>query len=140
MAQDLKTRKAKILLVDDEPGNLLALEAVLEGLGQELVKVRSGKEALHHLLKEDFAVILLDIHMPDMDGFETAEQIKQRERTRDVPIIFLTAVYKDDDHVKRGYEIGAVDYVLKPFIPQVLKAKVAALVADALTKPPEKLN
>jgi len=119
---------AKILLVDDRPENLLALEAILEPLGQELVQAESGDEALRRLLQDDFAAILLDVQMPGLDGFQTAELIKRRERTRHVPIIFLTAISKDAEHVFRGYESGAVDYMTKPFDPGVLRAKVAVFV------------
>jgi CheY-like chemotaxis protein len=119
---------AKILLVDDRAENLLALEAILGVFNHELVRAGSGEEALKALLTEDFAVILLDVAMPGMDGLETAEHIKSRERTRDVPIIFLTAVHPDPEHAFRGYEAGAVDYVSKPFDPWVLRAKVAVFV------------
>jgi PAS domain S-box-containing protein len=119
---------AKLLLVDDRPENLLALEALLEPLGQELVLAASGEEALRHLLQEEFAAILLDVQMPGMDGFQTAELIKQRERTRHVPILFLTAISKDAEHVFRGYDVGAVDYLMKPFDPQILRAKVAVFI------------
>ena len=120
--------KAKILLVDDRPENLLALEAILEPLGQELVRAESGEEALRRLLHDEFAAILLDAQMPRLDGFQTAELIKQRERTRHVPIIFLTAISKDAEHVFRGYESGAVDYITKPFDPMVLRAKVGVFI------------
>jgi len=107
-----------ILLVDDRPENLVALTAILEPLGHELVAAESGADALRALLRrDDFAVILLDAQMPQMDGFETAETIKQRERTRTIPIIFLTAISKEDENVFRGYEVGAVDYVFKPLNP-----------------------
>ncbi len=119
---------ANLLLVDDRPQNLLALEAILEPLGQRLVTASSGEEALRRLLDDDFAVILLDVQMPGMDGFETAETIKRRQRTRDVPIIFLTAISKEEKHVFQGYEVGAVDYVFKPFDPVVLRSKVAVFV------------
>jgi PAS domain S-box-containing protein len=119
---------ARILLVDDEPDNLLALEAVLEPLGRELVSAKSGEEALKLLLNEQFAVILLDVRMPGLDGFETASLIKQRERTRHVPIIFVTGVSKDTEQVFRGYSEGAVDYLLKPYDPAVLRSKVAVFV------------
>ena len=119
---------AKLLLVDDRPENLLALEALLEPLGQELVLAASGEEALRHLLQEEFAAILLDVQMPGLDGFQTAELIKQRERTRHVPILFLTAISKDAEHVFRGYDAGAVDYLMKPFDPQILRAKVAVFI------------
>ena len=118
-----------LLLVDDRPQNLLALEAILEPLGHELVTAQSGSEALRRLLhRDDFAVILLDVQMPDLDGFEVAEVIKQRERTSLIPIIFLTALSKEERHVFRGYEVGAVDYVFKPFDPEILRAKVAVFV------------
>jgi PAS domain S-box-containing protein len=120
---------AAILLVDDRPQNLLALEAILEPLGHELVKAGSGEEALRLLLQRDgFAVILLDVQMPRLDGFETAALIKERERTRDIPIVFLTAISKDRQHVFRGYEVGAIDYVFKPFQPEILRSKVSVLV------------
>ncbi len=122
------TPQAKILLVDDRPENLLALEAILEPLGQELVRADSGEEALRRLLHDDFAVILLDVQMPRLDGFQTAELIKQRERTRHVPIMFLTAISKDSEHVFRGYESGAVDYITKPFDPGILRAKVGVFI------------
>jgi PAS domain S-box-containing protein len=122
------TERAKLLLVDDRPENLLALEALLEPLGQELVRAGSGEEALRHLLHEEFAAILLDVQMPGMDGFQTAELIKQRERTRHMPILFLTAISKDAEHVFRGYDTGAVDYLMKPFDPHILRAKVAVFV------------
>ena len=121
-------RRARVLLVDDEPDNLVALEAVLEPLGRELVRASSGEEALRHLLHEEFAVILLDVRMPGLDGFETAALIKRRERTRHVPIIFVTAISKDTEHVFRGYSEGAVDYLLKPYDPAVLRSKVAVFV------------
>jgi PAS domain S-box-containing protein len=120
--------RAKLLLVDDRPENLLALGAILEPLGQELVPAGSGEEALRHLLHDDFAAILLDVQMPGMDGFQTAKLIKDRERTRHIPIIFLTAISKDAEHIFRGYGAGAVDYLLKPFEPHVLRAKVAVFV------------
>ena len=117
-----------ILLVDDRSDNLLALEAILEPLGHRLVSAQSGEEALRHLLQEEFAVILLDVQMPGLDGFETAELIKQRERTRHIPILFLTAISKDRRHVFRGYETGAVDYIFKPFDAEILRSKVAVFV------------
>ena len=120
--------KAKILLVDDRPENLLALEAALRPLQQELVSARSGEEALRCLLTDDFAVILLDVQMPDMDGFETATHIKERERSRHIPIIFLTAISRELHQQLRGYEVGAVDYIAKPFDPWVLRSKVAVFV------------
>ncbi|WP_043476985.1 response regulator [Kitasatospora sp. MBT66] len=121
-------QKAKILLVDDRPENLLALEAILSALDQTLVRAASGEEALKALLTDDFAVILLDVQMPGMDGFETAAHIKRRERTRDIPIIFLTAINHGPHHTFRGYAAGAVDYISKPFDPWVLRAKVSVFV------------
>ncbi len=120
--------RAKILLVDDKHENLLALAAILEPLGQELVRADSGEEALRRLLHDDFALILLDVQMPDLDGFQTAALIKQRERTRHVPIIFLTAISKEAEHVFRGYEAGAVDYLMKPLDAHVLRAKVSVFI------------
>ena len=120
--------RPNILLVDDIPQNLLALEAVLEPLGCNLVKATSGEQALRALLKDEFALVLLDVQMPELDGFETAALIKQRERTKNVPIIFLTAVSKDSKHIFRGYSGGAVDYILKPFDPELLRSKVAVFV------------
>src|SRR5258708_31985351 len=99
-----KIEKAKILLVDDQPENLSSAEAVLERLGQEVVKAQSGREALRHLLEDDFAVILLDVMMPGMDGFETASLIRSRERSRYTPIIFITALGKSDEHLFHGYD------------------------------------
>lgn len=120
--------RAAILMVDDHPANLLALEAILEPLGQELVKATSGEEALKQLLQRDFAVILMDVQMPGLDGFQTASLIKQRERTRTIPIIFLTALSRDAAHVFKGYAHGAVDYLLKPFDPEILRSKVSVFV------------
>jgi CheY-like chemotaxis protein len=117
-----------ILLVDDRAENLIALEAILSSLNQQLVPVRSGEAALKALLTEEFAVILLDVVMPGMDGFETAAHIKRRAKTHDVPIIFLTAAGAEPDHAFRGYAAGAVDYIAKPFDPWVLRAKVAVFV------------
>lgn len=119
--------RINILLVDDVPGKLLALEAVLEDLGQRLVSVTSGREALRRLLHEDFAVILLDVSMPDMDGFETAALIRQRRRSEHTPILFITA-QADETHARQGYSLGAVDYILAPVIPEVLRAKVSVFV------------
>jgi CheY-like chemotaxis protein len=120
--------RTKILLVDDRAENLLALEAILGVSDHELVRATSGEEALKALLTDEFAVILLDVAMPGMDGLETARLVKGREKTRDVPIIFLTAVHPDAEHAFRGYTAGAVDYVSKPFDPWVLRAKVAVFV------------
>ena len=118
----------RILLVDDRRDNLLALQAVLEPLGHELVEAGSGEEALRHLLAGEFALIILDVQMPVLDGFETAQLIRGRERTRYVPIIFLTAISGEPEHYLRGYQSGAVDYVYKPFEPEILRAKVSVFV------------
>ncbi|HSC91037.1 MAG TPA: ATP-binding protein [Gaiellaceae bacterium] len=123
-----EARTAAILLVDDREQNLVALEAILAPLGQELVRAASGEDALRELLRRDFAVILLDVQMPGLDGFETARLIKQRERTRHTPILFLTAISRDSEQVFKGYSAGAVDYILKPFDPDVLRSKVAVFV------------
>ncbi len=117
-----------VLLVDDRPENLLALEAILQGLGHELIKASSGEEALKCLLTTDVAVILLDVQMPGMDGFETAAHIKRREKTRDIPILFLTAIDGEAHQAFRGYAAGAVDYLSKPFDPWLLKAKVGVFI------------
>jgi PAS domain S-box-containing protein len=120
--------RASLLLVDDRPENLLALEAALEPIGHDLISVQSGEAALRELLHGDFACILLDVQMPDLDGFETAALIKQRARTSAIPIIFLTALSKEDQNVFRGYSAGAVDYIFKPFDPHLLRSKVAVFV------------
>nr|WP_244994010.1 response regulator [Actinomadura coerulea] len=116
------------MLVDDREENLIALEAILSSLDQDLVRARSGEDALKALLTEEYAVILLDVVMPGMDGFETARDIKRRKKTRDLPIIFLTAVNSDPDYAFRGYAAGAVDFISKPFDPWVLRAKVSVFV------------
>src|SRR5439155_1119427 len=105
-----------------------SVDVLFEPLGHRLVTATSGEQALRQLLREEFALILLDVQMPKLDGFETAELIKQRERTRDVPIIFLTAISKERGHVFRGYDTGAVDYVFKPFDPAILRSKVRVFV------------
>ncbi|MDF5757485.1 response regulator [Spongiactinospora sp. TRM90649] len=120
--------RAKILLVDDREENLIALEAILSSLDIVPVRARSGEEALKALLSTEFALILLDVRMPGMDGFETAAHIKRRERTRNIPIIFLTVVDSAPDYAFRGYAAGAVDYLTKPFDPWVLRAKVSVFV------------
>jgi PAS domain S-box-containing protein len=125
---DAELSSVKILLVDDEPKNLLALEAVLAGEGRTLRHASSGQEALMLLLEEDFAVILLDVNMPGMDGFETAALVRDREKSRDTPIIFLTAAIKGEAYVARGYSLSAVDYIFKPFEPEILRSKVAVFV------------
>ena len=126
--------KVNILLVDDQPGKLLAHESVLAELGQNIVKAANGREALQCLLRQDFAVILLDVNMPDMDGFETAELIRWRPRFEKTPIIFLTAYNTTDLDRLKGYSLGAVDYLFLPVIPEVLKAKVTVFVELARQK------
>jgi signal transduction histidine kinase len=121
-------QRVNILLVDDYPENLLALEATLGYLDQNIIKANSGREALKLLLNQDFAVILLDVHMPDMDGFETAALIREREKSQNIPIIFLTAMHKGEGQVFKGYSLGAVDYIFKPFEPEILKAKVSVFI------------
>ena len=120
--------KARILIVDDHEENLLALEAVLDSPQYELIRANSGRAALRCALKNDFAVVLLDVAMPDMDGYETASLLREREQSRQTPIIFLTANYRSESHMFRGYEVGAVDYLFKPFVPEVLRSKVAIFV------------
>jgi signal transduction histidine kinase len=122
-----------ILLVDDQPANLLALEAMLQELGQTIVKAGSGREALKWLLGNDCAVILLDVKMPDMDGFETAELIRQRDKSRHTPIIFLTAADRSQTLAVRGYAVGAVDYMVKPVVPEFVRSKVSVFVEMAKT-------
>ena len=119
--------RARILLVDDDERNLLAIKTVLDDVA-DVVVARSGEEALRHLLKGEFAVILLDVYMPGMDGYETAQMIRSREQTKRIPIVFLSAVNKESEHLLRGYAMGAVDYVFKPVDPIVLKSKVAVFV------------
>ena len=122
-------RKINILIVDDNPSNLLALESILQSPDRNLVRASSGEEALRFLLDEDAAVILLDVHMPTIGGLETAALIRGRERTRNVPIIFLTAYDSaGDSYISQGYSLGAVDYIIKPIDPEALKAKVAVFV------------
>jgi len=119
---------ARVLLVDDTPANLLSLEAILEPLGQDLVMARSGEEALRELLRGEFACILMDVQMPGLDGLETARLIRARERTRHLPILFITALSREAAFVTRGYAQGAVDYLLKPVDPDILRAKVQVFV------------
>ncbi|MDX3618204.1 response regulator [Streptomyces europaeiscabiei] len=126
--QDRTDGRAGILLVDDMEDNLIALEAVLGSLNEPLVRARSGEEAMKALLRQRFAVVLLDIRMPGMDGFETAANIKRLDQTKDVPIIFLTGTDADAGYTFRGYATGAADYVTKPFDPWVLRAKVSVFL------------
>ncbi len=124
----LSEQGVNILLVDDQPANLLALEAILQELGHNLVKARNGEEALQRLLGDDFAVVLMAVQMPDLDGFETAKLIRGREKSRHTPIIFLTAYKSDRFPVERAYSLGAVDYLVKPLVPVILRAKVNGFV------------
>ncbi|WP_188194392.1 response regulator [Nonomuraea sp. SYSU D8015] len=121
-------RQVKILLVDDNEDSLVALEAILRPLQQRLFKARSGQEAMKLMLRYEFAVVLLDVLMPGMDGFETATHIKRLDQTRDVPIIFLTGTEPSYGAAFRGYAVGAVDYLTKPFDPWVLRSKVAVFI------------
>src|SRR6266849_1553688 len=125
--RDEPKQKVKILLVDDNPDNLVSIEAALETLDEEVVLARSGTEALRHLLEGDFGAILLDVKMPEMDGFETAELIRARKRSQHTPILFLTA-YRNEEHLFRGYDLGAVDFLFKPIVPEILRSKVAVFV------------
>src|SRR5436305_4519085 len=120
--------KVSILVVDDRADKLLAYEVMLAELKQNIVCVRSGKEALRRLLQEDFAAILLDVNMPGMDGFETAALIRQRQRCETTPIIFVSAINDTVNHISRGYSLGAVDYILTPIVPDILRAKIAVFV------------
>lgn len=128
LADLMVSNQASILIVDDHPENLLTLEAILGDLGHPLVRANSGEEALKRVLRQDFAVLLLDVQMSGMDGFETAALIKQRERSKHTPIIFITAINRSEAHVFRGYSVGAVDYLFKPLEPEILRAKVLAFV------------
>jgi PAS domain S-box-containing protein len=124
---ELGAEPPRVLLVDDDERNLLAVQSILEDLG-EVVTAKSGEEALRHLLKGEFAVILLDVYMPGMDGYETAQIIRSRDQTKGIPIVFLSAVNKEQEHLLRGYAMGAVDYVFKPVDPLVLRSKVTVFV------------
>ena len=128
LSREIEAPIQNVLLVDDSRQNLLALEAILEGSDCRIVKATSGEEALKHLLKQQFAVILLDIKMAGMDGYETAKLIREREKTRDIPIIFLTSYNKEDAHIAKGYAYGAVDYIIKPVVPETLRSKVSAFI------------
>jgi len=126
--KEVVDEKVSILIVDDRPDKMLAYEAILRDLKENIVCARSGKEALRCLLKQDFAVILLDVNMPGMDGFETAALIRQRARSETTPIIFISAVNDTENHVSRGYSLGGVDYILTPVVPEILRAKIAVFV------------
>ncbi len=128
MPPESENSLTKVLVVDDDPQNLMAMEVALQTIRCQQIQVRSGAAALRELLRQEFAVILLDVQMPDMDGFETARLIRSREKNRHVPIIFVTAYSQDDKDAKRGYELGAVDYLFKPIVTEVLCAKVQALI------------
>ncbi|MGH7184594.1 MAG: response regulator, partial [Nitrospiraceae bacterium] len=117
-------RPINLLLVDDHPSNLLALEAVLTNREYNLIMAHSGYEAIELMKTHEIALVLLDIQMPGMDGFETARQMKTIEGCRDIPIIFITAVYREDPFIKKGYEVGGIDYFSKPFDPEILRLKV----------------
>src|SRR5438876_5446090 len=119
--------KINILVVDDLPENLLVMDSVLKDLGQNVIAARSGPEALRRVLENHFAVILLDVNMPEMDGYETAALIRQRKKSAHTPIIFITA-FADEIHAARGYSLGAVDYILSPIVPDVLRTKVKVFV------------
>src|SRR5215210_8711734 len=123
-----ETEKINILMVDDNPTNLLALDTILQGPDRNLVGATSGDEALRYLLTTEVAVILLDVYMPGIDGLETAALIRGREKSRDIPIIFLTADSMGNRHIAKGYSLGAVDYILKPVEPDILRSKVAVFV------------
>ena len=127
-AEATTNERASILLVDDMEDNLVALEAVLGSLNEPLVRARSGEEAMKALLRQHFALVLLDVRMPGMDGFETAANIKRLDQTKDVPIIFLTGAEDDSGYAFRGYATGAADYLTKPFDPWVLRAKVTVFL------------
>jgi PAS domain S-box-containing protein len=121
----MESQRVSILLVDDRPENLISLRAVLDNPEYRLVSASSGNDALRALLNEDFALILMDVQMPGLDGFETAGLIKMRDRSRNIPIIFVTALSKDEPFVYKGYSVGAVDYIFKPFDPKILRSKVS---------------
>src|SRR4030095_9080735 len=128
LTTDIQMNKANILLVDDQPGKLMSYESILADLGDNLVLARSGREALQQLLRREFALILLDVVMPEMDGFETAALIREHPRLEHTPIIFLTALSTSDLDRMRGYKLGAVDYVFAPVVPEILRAKVMVFV------------
>jgi len=125
---DMNSSQASVLIVDDDPQGLLALQELLKSFAHRVVAANSGEEALRCVLKQDFAAVLLDARMPGMDGFETARLIRERERSRHTPIIFLTGAYEGVHSVFRGYEAGAVDYIVKPLVPEILKSKISVFV------------
>ena len=121
-------QEVNILLVDDQPKGLFTLEAILKSPSYRLLKAKSGREALSLLLKYQVALIIMDVQMPEMDGFETVSLIKQRDLTKHIPIIFATAISKDEPYIYKGYKAGAVDYIFKPFDAEILKSKVAVFI------------
>src|SRR5204863_2000664 len=125
-------------MVDDSPTNLLALESVLRAPDRNLIRAASGEEALRYLLDNEAAVVLLDVYMPGIDGLQTAELIRGREKSRDIPIIFLTANTTGQNHLSRGYSLGAVDYIVKPIEPAILRSKVAVFLSSS--RKPVKCN
>jgi two-component system sensor histidine kinase/response regulator len=129
VARSKHSAPVNILMVDDHPPNLVALEATLDPLGETLIAARSGRQALAEVEKHDFALILLDVRMADMDGFETAQLIRQHERARETPIIFVTAIHTETHYARQGYSLGAVDYIYKPYDPDLLRDKVRSFVA-----------
>lgn len=127
-AEHLRDQPVRILLVDDNPANLMTLQAVLEPLGEQVVVARSGTEALALLDREEFALVLMDVHMPVFDGYQTVESIRKRDELRHLPVMFVTAIFKDGESAARGYSLGAVDFITKPYVPEVIRAKVSAFV------------
>ena len=125
---DTSLSQANILIVDDDPNTLVALQELLQGVAHRVVTASSGEDALRRVLKQDFAAVLLDARMPGMDGFETARLIREREQSRHTPIIFLTGAFEDVHSVFRGYEAGAVDYIVKPLVPEILRSKISVFV------------
>src|SRR3954447_10636504 len=124
----VRARSAAVLLVDDNPANLLALDAVLSPIGVRTVTALSPRAALAHVQQESFAAALIDVQMPEMDGFQLAQHIRQMDHGRQLPILFITAIYQDEQYVSRGYETGAADYITKPFDPSVVRSRVKAFV------------
>ena len=120
----IETEKINLLIVDDQPANLLALESLLELPDVQIIKASSGNEALGIMLEHDIALVLMDVQMPEMDGFETAEVMRHNGKTRNIPIIFVTAISKEEKHIFKGYDAGAVDYLFKPLDPHILTSKV----------------
>jgi CheY-like chemotaxis protein len=128
LASSAQARSAAVLLVDDNPANLLALEAVLRPIGVRTVSALTAKAALLHLQQDSFAAALIDVQMPEMDGFQLAQRIRKMERGRQLPILFITAIYHDERYVAEGYAHGAADYITKPFDPNIVRSRVKAFV------------